>query len=83
MKYVDHLNSSDTHSGPERIAEGNIAAVDLCDCGMMHVHIGALTLRLDSSAVRDLITTLGHAVAEQTAATYRRRALGEKRRGHA
>ena len=63
------------HGSPERIAEGNLVAVDQCDCGTLHVHIGALTLRLDVPAVRDLLNTLGRALAARTAADYRAGAL--------
>lgn len=50
-----------------RLAESAIAAVDVCECGMMQVHIGAVTLRLTSDAVSELLGTLGHAVAVQAA----------------
>jgi hypothetical protein len=29
-----------------RLAEGRLAAVDTCECGMLQVHVGALTLRM-------------------------------------
>jgi hypothetical protein len=51
----------------KRIAESSIAAVDACDCGMLHLHIGAITLRLAPCAISELLATLGEAVARQTA----------------
>lgn len=35
--------------------------VEQCSCGSVHVTIGAITLRLDSSAIPRLATTLGDA----------------------
>lgn len=67
--------SRDGHRAPERIAEGNIVAVDQCDCGTLHVHIGAISLRLDVPALRDLLNTLGRALAVRTAADYGNTAL--------
>ena len=45
-----------------RLAQGSVAAVDVCGCGMMQLHIGALTLRMAPCAVSDLLSTLGRAV---------------------
>ena len=63
------------HNLPERIAEGHIVAVDQCDCGTLHVHIGAVTLRLDLPALRDVLNTLGQALAVLVAADYRSNTL--------
>lgn len=46
-----------------RLAQGALAAVDACRCGMLHVHIGALTLRMAPCALVELASTLNHAVA--------------------
>lgn len=46
-----------------RLAEGSIAAVDACECGMLQLHIGAMTLRLSPCAASELLRTLSHAVA--------------------
>lgn len=51
----------------DRLAESSIAAVDLCGCGVMHLHIGALTLRLAPSAILELAETLGDAVVRHSA----------------
>jgi hypothetical protein len=50
-----------------RLIDGPLASVDACDCGMMHLNIGAITLRLAPCAVSELLSTLGRAVAVQTA----------------
>jgi hypothetical protein len=45
-----------------RLAEGGLASVDVCSCGTLQVHIGALSLRLDEGALSELVATLGHAL---------------------
>jgi len=47
-----------------RLAEGGIAAVDVCSCGTLQVHIGALTLRMDEAALSELMSTFGRALSE-------------------
>lgn len=46
-----------------RLAQGSVATVDRCDCGVMHLQLGVLTLRLCPEALSDLLATLGRAVA--------------------
>jgi hypothetical protein len=46
-----------------RLAEGRLAAVDACQCGMLQVHLGALTLRMAPCALAELANTLSQAVA--------------------
>ena len=50
-----------------RLAESSVAAVDACGCGTMQLHLGALTVRLAPSAVSELLSTLGTAVAAHAA----------------
>jgi hypothetical protein len=60
-----------------RLAEGDVAAVDRCGCGMIQVHVAALTLRLAPEALASLLGTLGQAVAANAASPLRRsNALG-------
>ena len=47
-----------------RLAEGGIAAVDVCSCGMLQVHLGALSIRMDEGALSELVTTLRRALWE-------------------
>ena len=47
-----------------RLAENAIVAVDLCSCGVMQLHLGALTLRMSPGAVSELVGTLGQAVEQ-------------------
>lgn len=58
-----------------RLAESGVAAVDVCDCGVMQVHVGAVTLRLAPCALTELLSTLEQAVAE-------RAALEERKHNH-
>lgn len=61
-------HSSDTRDCPRtRLAETDIGSVDVCDCGMWQLHIGALTLRFAPAAVSELLGLLGQAVAEHSA----------------
>ena len=48
-----------------RLAESSIAAVDVCRCGMMRLHVGAVTLRMAPCAISELLATLGRAIAVQ------------------
>ena len=43
------------------VAGGPISQADACTCGILHVTIGALTLRLAAEAVVSLAETLGEA----------------------
>jgi hypothetical protein len=46
------------------LAKGLIADIEHCQgCGLVHLNIGALTLRLQLSALHDLRDTLNRAVA--------------------
>lgn len=48
-----------------RLAEGNLATVDQCSCGMLHLHLGAITLRVSPEALRSIFETLGESIAAQ------------------
>jgi hypothetical protein len=50
-----------------RLAESSVAGVDVCGCGILHLHLGPLTLRLAPCALSELLGTLGQAVAEHAA----------------
>jgi hypothetical protein len=56
-------SSSRTACKTTRLAESGCVAVDSCDCGMLQLHVGALTLRLASCAAEELFATLGEALA--------------------
>ena len=58
-----------------RLAESSVAAVDICDCGVMQVHVGAVTLRIAPCALAELLTTLEHAVTERAALEERKRSI--------
>jgi hypothetical protein len=50
-----------------RLAEDDIGSVDVCECGMWQLNIGALTLRFAPAAISELLGLLGQAVAEHSA----------------
>lgn len=68
MHVPSHLQV-DPRSGCSRIrlAESSVARVELCECGIVQLHIGALTLRLAAPAMSELLGTLGAAVAAHAA----------------
>ena len=43
------------------LAEGDLALVEQCSCGSVHVTIGAVTLRVASRALPSIAATLEHA----------------------
>lgn len=47
-----------------RLAQGPLAAVDACECGMLQLHLGAVTLRMAPCALAELESTLREALAE-------------------
>jgi len=47
-----------------RLAEGGVAAVDVCSCGTLQVHLGALSIRMDEGALSEMVTTLRRALWE-------------------
>lgn len=60
-----------------RLAESSIAAVDACECGMLQLHVGAMTLRLSPCAAAELLRTLSQAVAAHSEQFEGEHALGE------
>jgi hypothetical protein len=53
-----------TSSHRRIVARGLVAEVEHCaDCELMHLHIGAFTLRLKPSVLHDLRDTLNRAIA--------------------
>jgi len=59
-------NSSKTeHASNVRLAESDHAAVDLCHCGALQLHLGDLSLRLPPDLVLGLTRTLTLALARR------------------
>lgn len=54
-----------------RLAETAVAAVDFCQCGHMHLHLGPFSMRLTPEALGGLMETLGQAIATHAASTQR------------
>lgn len=46
-----------------RLAQGDVACVDMCSCGTLRLHLGAVTLRLTPDALASIFGTLGEALA--------------------
>ena len=46
-----------------RLAQGDLACVDMCSCGNLRLHMGAVTLRLTPDALASIFSTLGEALA--------------------
>jgi len=44
------------------LAAGDLAVVEQCACGAVHLTIGAVTLRLAADAIRSLARPMHHAV---------------------
>jgi hypothetical protein len=57
-----HLGTSNACS-QTRLAESAVAAIDLCSCGTLQLHIGPLTLRLAPCALSELRATVDKAMA--------------------
>jgi hypothetical protein len=67
--------NSDEHPS-KRLAQGAFTAVDVCECGSMQVHVGALTLRMTPRALAELADTLNHAILAHVAQTEATAPLG-------
>ncbi|HVW28710.1 MAG TPA: hypothetical protein VHC69_25265 [Polyangiaceae bacterium] len=50
------------HERAVRLAQNESTAVDLCSCGMLQLHLGALTLRFDAPGFTQFVRTLGVAL---------------------
>jgi hypothetical protein len=60
MAQPHHAHAVRTH--PIRLAESESIAVDLCPCGTLQLHLGALTLRFNGVGLARLLRTLGVAL---------------------
>jgi hypothetical protein len=71
---------STPHTAPDgtvRLAESEAFTVDLCPCGTLHVHMGALSLHLKPDDAASLLQTLGLAFARRQALLARATDTGE------
>jgi hypothetical protein len=50
-----------SHGATEKLAGGGPCSIDRCACGCLHVHIGALTLRLHADTFHELLGVLSDA----------------------
>jgi hypothetical protein len=68
MKPAD-LNEPETIDlcdGRTPLATGELAIIEECGCGTLHLHIGGLTIRLTPKALSSLLDTVQTAIVEQT-----------------
>ncbi len=68
----------DCHPQRKLIAQGSICRVEECSCGVLHVTIGALTIRLHAEVVASVWATLGDAIQHLSVRSVRER--GDARR---
>ena len=45
-----------------RLAQSSVASVDRCQCGILQLHVGALTMRFEVGAAHELLGTLRRAL---------------------
>lgn len=60
-------NPKAEHTANVRLAQCEFAAVDMCDCGALQVHLGDLSLRLPPELVQSLTRTLSAALSRRQA----------------
>jgi hypothetical protein len=58
-------HSKTDHTTNIRLAESDYAAVDMCHCGALQLHLGDLSLRLPADLVLSLTRTLTVALARR------------------
>lgn len=61
---MSHHSKTD-HATNVRLAESDHAAVDMCHCGTLQIHLGDLSLRLPPDLVLSLTRTLTVALARR------------------
>lgn len=50
-----------------RLAQGDVATIDMCSCGTLRLSLGAVTLRLTPEALSSLMQTVGEGLATHSA----------------
>lgn len=67
MSFIFNFNMSERcETGPTGrnvIARGDACTIEQCGCGVLHVTIGVVTMRLHPSAVASMYETIGEALA--------------------
>lgn len=69
-------HSKTEHATNVRLAESDYAAVDMCHCGALQVHLGDLSLRLPADLVLSLTRTLTVALARRQSILSEREEVG-------
>ena len=52
-----------------RLAETSVAAIDYCQCGHIHLHLGPFSMRLTPEALNGLRETIGVALSTHDTST--------------
>jgi hypothetical protein len=60
-----------------RLAQGDIATIDLCSCGTLRLNLGAITVRLTPEALSSLMQTVSEGLATHSALRARPRFVAE------
>jgi hypothetical protein len=60
-----------------RLAQGDIATIDMCSCGTLRLNLGAITVRLTPEALSSLMQTVSEGLATHTALRARPRFVAE------
>lgn len=60
-----------------RLAQGDVATIDMCSCGTLRLNLGAVTVRLTAQALSSLMQTLGEALTTHSALRSRPRLLSD------
>ncbi len=50
-----------------RLAQGDIATIDMCSCGTLRLNLGAITVRMTPEALSSLMQTVREGLATHTA----------------
>jgi hypothetical protein len=54
--------ASKDHCERRKLAVCGSVKIEMCDCGVVHLTIGCLTLRFDPSAYRELANTVSESI---------------------
>jgi hypothetical protein len=50
-----------------RLAQGDVATIDMCSCGTLRLNLGAITVRLTPEALSSIMQTVGEGLATHSA----------------
>ncbi|MEM6291907.1 MAG: hypothetical protein AAGA54_11600 [Myxococcota bacterium] len=65
---MSHHRSHDSSHGKTVVASSPIATVEACSCGVVHVHLGAVSMRFTEQSLEALQRTLTEALVRMNSA---------------